>query len=116
MSAREVRRAVKLFKGFRLRNPDAVYRVPRELPEAVIVMGELRAVAYDMPRGERQVLYWHEFADGSRPLLCAGPNQCELVLLGGRYRVTPRGIVDLTASGREAPHAHTLEIPRERVR
>jgi hypothetical protein len=107
---RAVQRAAKLFKGFRLRGPRDVTSVRAELPPAVIVMGELRGLAYEMPRGDRQVLYWHEFADGSSPTLAAGPERCELVLLGGRYRVTSRGIVDYTRSGREAAHASTLEL------
>lgn len=98
---RELARAEALFRGFRLRGPRSVRQVRAELPTAVIVMGELRAVEYEMPRGRRKVLYRHEFARGSAPELCAGPGTCELVLVGGRYRVTQRGIVDLTPSGRE---------------
>jgi hypothetical protein len=94
-------KATKLFRGFRLRAPRSVKGVRIVLPAAVIVMGELRAVEYDMPRGNRKVLYRHEFARGSRPELAAGPGRCELVLIGGNYRVTHRGIVDLTPAGRE---------------
>jgi len=100
-TTRAMQRAAKLFRGFRLRNPREVEGVDLELPRAVIVMGELRAVEYDMPRGSRKVFYRHEFARDSRPELAAGPDRCQLVLIGGNYRVTHRGIVDLTPSGRE---------------
>lgn len=113
--AREVRRTAKLFRGFRLRGPRSVEGVQFDLPTAVITMGDVRGIAYEMPRGGRHVLYWHEFAKGSEPTITAGPDRCGLVLIGGNYRVTERGIVDYTASGREAPHAKTLElVMRER--
>lgn len=96
-----VRRAAQLFAGFRLRGPRSIQAVRVELPEAVIVMGEVRAIEYEMPRGRRKVLYRHVFARGSEPTLGAGPGRCELVLIGGAYHVTRRGIVDLTPSGRE---------------
>lgn len=98
---RAIERAGKLFRGFRLRGPREVREVRFDLPEAVILMGELAAVEYVMPHGQRSVLYRHEFAKGSRPDLGAGPDRCQLVILGGHYRVTHRGIVDLTPGGRE---------------
>jgi hypothetical protein len=48
-------------------------------------------------------MYKHKFARGSRPLLCAGPKAGQLYLIGGRFHVTDRGIVDLTPSGKEIP-------------
>lgn len=105
-----VRRAAKLFRGFRLRGPRSIQAVRVELPEAAIVMGKVRGIAYEMPRGRRHVLYWHEFAKGSEPTLSAGPDRCGLVLIGGNYRVTYRGIVDLQRSGREASHPRSLDL------
>lgn len=46
-------------------------------------------------------MYKHKFAKGSRALLCAGPGPNQLYLIGGRFHVTERGIVDLTPSGKE---------------
>lgn len=114
--AREVRRTAKLFRGFRMRDPRSVTDVRVDLPTAVITMGPIRGIAYEMPRGRRHVLYWHEFAKGSEPTLTAGPDRCGIVVIGGNYRVTDRGIVDYTASGREAPHAKTLELVIRRPR
>jgi hypothetical protein len=96
-----IARAAKLFRGFRLRAPRKATIVYVDLPEAAILMGKVRAIEYEMPRGRRSVLYRHEFAKGSRPDLGAGPDRCQLVIVGGNYRVTHRGIVDLTPGGRE---------------
>jgi len=38
---------------------------------------------------------------GSRPLLVASPDGKCLMLLGGRFKFTDRGIVDRDANGRE---------------
>ena len=101
MSARSLARVARLFRGFRLRSPRSATSVHVVLPEAAIVMGTVRAIEYEMPHGRRGVLYRHEFAKGSRPELAAGPDPCQLVLVGGHYKVTERGIVDLHPSGRE---------------
>lgn len=100
-SARALDRVARLFRGFRLRAPRSATRVRVELPEAAILMGTVRAIEYEMPHGRRTVLYRHEFAKGSRPELAAGPDPCQLVLVGGAYKVTERGIVDLHPNGRE---------------
>lgn len=62
-----------------------------------MVLGELNAVEYDTPTGKP---YRHVFARGSRPLLASDGRR--LYILKGRYRVTGRGIVDLTARGLES--------------
>lgn len=96
-----VARVAKLFRGFRLRAPREAREISHELPAVVMRMGRVHAIEYVMPRGSRSVLYRHEFAPGSGPDLNSGPGPCELVLTGGRYHVTHRGIVDLTPGGRE---------------
>jgi hypothetical protein len=105
-----MRRAEALFRGFRLRGPRSVRAMNGDLPPVAIEMGKVRGIAYEMRRGRQTILYWHEFAEGSEPVLGAAPGRAGLVLLGGRYHVTRRGIVDLRASGREAAHASTLDL------
>lgn len=98
MSAKKARR---LYEAFRETKPKRTRAVRVKLPKAVFVMGYLSAVEYETTHGSKAVGYRHKFAPGSRPLLCAGPGKNELFIIGGRYHVTDRGIVDLSASGRE---------------
>lgn len=96
-------RAEKLYRSFRERNPTRVRKltVP-PLPRAVAVLGHLSAVEYDTSHGTGSGSargYRHVFAAGSRPLLASDGKR--LFILRGRFRVTGRGIVDLSATGRE---------------
>lgn len=101
MSNSQVRRARRLYQEFRERTPGKVKRITIEVPEALAVMGYADFIGYRTTHGRRAHLYRHDFADGSRPLLCAGTDDKQLYLIGGRYRVTRRGIVDLDARGEE---------------
>lgn len=62
-------------------------------------LGYLRAVAYDTTQAFTARGYDHTWHPGSRPLLCTDGKR--LYIVGGRFRVTSRGIVDLDSRGRE---------------
>lgn len=93
--------ALSLFRDFRERDATRAKVVDFNIPSAVAVMGPVEFIGYRTTHGRKAVLYRHDFAPGSRPQLCAGPDENELYLIGGRYRVTDRGIVDLDANGEE---------------
>lgn len=95
------RAAVQLFRDFREREPTRAKHVDFIIPEAVMVMGHCEFIGYRTTHGRSAKLYKHDFAPGSRPLLCAGAADNELFLIGGRFHVTERGIVDLDARGAE---------------
>lgn len=77
-----------------------------------MVMGQVEFIGYRTTHGSTLVLYKHDFAPGSRPQLAAGPKRNQLFLVGGRYRVTDRGIVDLDAKNREIDDpAHGEDLP-----
>lgn len=96
---RDIKKAAKLYREFREETPRKVREVEFELPKAVMVIGNVRFVAYDTTRRGKTELYKHTFAKGSRPLLCSDGDR--LFVIGGRFHVTERGIVDLDARGRE---------------
>lgn len=99
---RDVRKAAGLYKRFRERTPRTAKSVTLKLPRAVMVMGHVDAILYTTTHADgRAVPYKHKFAKGSKPLLCASTGRNQLFLIGGRYRVTERGIVDLTPRGRQ---------------
>lgn len=95
-------RVRRLYQGFREREPKRVKKiaVPR-LPRAAMVMGYVTSISYDTTHGNRAQGYTHPFAPASRPLLCTDGKR--LFIIGGRFRVTSRGIVDLDAHRREEP-------------
>ena len=96
-----VRKAKKLYESFREKTATRARRINLKLPRAVMVMGYCSAIEYETTHGTKMRAYRHKFAKGSRPLLCAGPGKSQLFLIGGRFHVTDRGIVDLTPKGRE---------------
>lgn len=101
MSAR--RRAARLYEDFREEPAQRAKAVPFRVPKAVAVIGHVEFIGYATTHRGKTFLYLHEFAPGSRPRLAAGPRKNELYLVGGRYRFTERGIVDLDARGRDQP-------------
>lgn len=100
MRYRELKKAARLYKEFREETPRRGRRLEFDVPKALMIMGNIRAVSYDTTRRGKTELYKHDFAVGSRPLLCAAPDG-RLFIIEGRYHVTPRGIVDLDANGKE---------------
>lgn len=99
MNARS--RAVKLYRAFRERAPTRAIKLTARLPSALTVMGHVDAIEYTTSHGRKGQPYRHDFAPGSKPLLCADPMTGALCLVRGRYRVTRRGIVDRDAQGRD---------------
>lgn len=98
---REQKKVRDLFRGFREREPKRIKKVRIEIPTHVAVLGTVEFIGYNTSHGSKAVRYTHEFAPGSRPLLCAGRERGQLFLVGGRFHVTERGIVDLDARGSE---------------
>lgn len=91
----QVRDAVRLYEDFSGNDAEEVVTIDKpEMPDVVLVIGELDFVGYTTNREGRKEKYIHEFKQGCRPLLCATPDGKNLVLLGGRYTFTERGIVD----------------------
>lgn len=90
-SAANVTRAARLYQSFHEAAPTQVQRVKhREVKEAM-ALGRLDSVTYQTPDGN---LYRHRFSGAARPILAASHDGRQLVVLGGRYRMTWRGIVD----------------------
>jgi hypothetical protein len=95
------KKAKELYRKFREAEPGRIRRVAYDPPKTAFSMGYCEAILYTTTHNGKAVMYKHTFAKGSRPLLCAGPKKNQLLLVGGRFRVTERGIVDLTPRGRE---------------
>ena len=110
---RELARARSLYRAFREDEPRRVRRVTVDMPRAVAVMGHVEFVGYMTTHKGRTHLYVHEFAAGSRPLLCAGKGKGQLYMLLGRFKVTGRGITDTDAGGRIVHARRRYQITRK---
>lgn len=91
----EADRAADLYERFTGMNPRRLGSVTvPPLPSAVAVMGECDGVLYTTVRDGKVERYIHEFADADKPLLCVTPDGTQILLVGGNYDWTERGIVD----------------------
>jgi len=93
----DVKRAALLRERFTGEDttPLGVFEVP-PLPKAVAVIGECDGILYTTVRDGQKERYIHEFNSKDKPLLCAAPDGRQILLIGGRYVFTDRGIVDLS--------------------
>jgi hypothetical protein len=97
----DMRSSASLYEGFREETPQRAKRVAYKVPRAVAVMGQVEFIGYMTTHAGKTHLYVHQFAPGSRPTFAAGKGKNQAYLVGGRYRVTDRGIVDFGPGGRE---------------
>lgn len=83
--------ARKLSRDFHEREPTGVRRVAAPSTTVGMVLGVLEGVIYRTPDGTK---FLHEFRGSARPKLAATHDGRQLIVHGGRYRMTDRGIVD----------------------
>ena len=65
-----------------------------QMPEVGVAIGEIAFIGYDTVRDGVAEKYIHRFHKADRPLFVVSPDGRMLLLVGGRYRFTERGIVD----------------------
>lgn len=96
----EVRKAALLFErftGHQLQSGQ-VFDVPDI--KTCVVIGTCDGILYTTKRDGRVEHYKHEFAASDKPVFAVSPDGRQLILLGGRYRFTARGIVDASDRSR----------------
>jgi hypothetical protein len=96
---KSVTAAIQLFRDFREREPKRLRWLDFDVPQAVMVIGHVDEICYTTTHGKKIASYRHPFQDGSRPLLCVDSTGKQLMLFGGRYKFTDRGIVDRNPDG-----------------
>lgn len=98
---REYDRAAKLFADFTGHDARPMGYVDAPVaPRVALVVGFCDGVLYTTVRDGKQERYIHEFAKRDRPMLLASPDGKQLMLYGGNYRFTERGIVDRSDKSR----------------
>ena len=63
----------------------------RVVPKVLVRLGRLKGLIYSSDRGRKGVKTYIHFMQ-TPPLLACDPRGTQLYVLGGRYRVTERGI------------------------
>lgn len=97
MKGREarVKQAARLYEDFtgeQAREIDLV-GMPN-FPDVGLVIGEITGIMYQTVRDGKLEDYIHEFKASSRPTFVVSHDGKQLLLLGGAYNFTARGIVD----------------------
>ena len=91
----EIAQARRLGVAFSGVDPRSSRRVPAPAPANVaLAIGPLLGIIYTATRDGEIKDYLHRFKKSSRPLLCATADGSKLLIVGGRYRFTARGIED----------------------
>ena len=93
--SRQTMDAAKLYAEF-TGNDAAVLgmvNVP-ELPKSAACIGTCDGILYTTERDGEIQKYIHKFRSKDKPLFCVAPDGKQLLLVGGAYTFTERGIVD----------------------
>jgi hypothetical protein len=93
--SKDAKQAASRYSRFTGHEPENIgsINIP-PLPKSAAVIGELDGVMYTTVRDGRVEKYIHEFKGAARPLLCTSPDGKQLLIVGGKYLFTERGIVD----------------------
>ena len=83
--------AFENFTGARVTHLDTFKVSP---VRAAWAMGPVSAISYIAERDGQTFEFIHTFKPNSRPLLAASDDGLQLLILGGEFSVTDRGIVD----------------------
>jgi hypothetical protein len=87
--------AARRLKRFSGHDAKRVQKVNYEIPDTALLVGPCLGIMYETVRDGVREQYVHRFRRNSRPHLAASHDGKFLILLGGAYRFTDRGIVDL---------------------
>lgn len=93
----DVRHAASLVERFKGTDAEAIGSVDvPPMPKVVGVIGPVDFIGYTTERDGQTEKYIHRFKASDRPLLCVTPKGDRILLIGGAYVFTERGIVDLS--------------------
>lgn len=89
---RAARRLYQEFSGHNVTNARRV-RLPK-MPTVGLAIGPILGIMYETTRDGRREKYLHKFRKVSRPLLVSSHDGKTVLMLGGAFTFTDRGIVD----------------------
>lgn len=90
-----IRKAAQLYEDFSGHEAEEIGSVKlSENPKVAVAVGEIEAIMYNTVRDGVKERYIHKFKASARPLFCVSFDGKQLLLVGGEYDFTERGIVD----------------------
>lgn len=93
--SKKVRQAANLYERFSGHQAESIGRIKvSPLPSVGVAIGELDGVLYTTMRDGVKEKYIHKFHPKDKPLLVVSPDGKRIMVIGGRYTFTERGIVD----------------------
>jgi hypothetical protein len=91
----QVNKAAQLYEDFSGHEAEEIGKIDIPVPPKVAAcIGEIEGVIYNTVRDGKFERYIHKFKADSRPLFCVSPDGKQLLMIGGSYDFTERGIVD----------------------
>jgi len=91
----EIQKAASRYERFTGHDAENVGHIEiPPLPKVAASIGECDGIMYTTIRDGREERYIHEFKGDAKPLLCVTPDGKQILLVGGKYTFTERGIVD----------------------
>jgi hypothetical protein len=92
---RDTDRAARLYEKFSGHDAEEIGEVPApKVPKVAVAIGSVDAICYTTRRDGKVERYIHEFKPHARPIFAVSPDGSQILLIGGRYTFTERGIVD----------------------
>lgn len=91
----DVKKAASLYERFSGHEAEVVgtVKIPN-LPKVGVAIGKIAGIMYDTVRDGNAEKYIHKFKKKDAPTLVVSPDGKQLLLVGGHYDFTERGIVD----------------------
>jgi len=95
---RNYRKAVSLYKDFHGEHPKHVDDWDIVVPSVALQVGKVTGIMYKTKMDGKVQEFLHEFTGKAQPILASSADGKQLLILGGDYKFTERGIVDGTYS------------------
>lgn len=96
-----VGKAVDIYERFTGHDATEMLEVNvKPLPKVAACIGYVTAICYVTQRDGRVEDYMHEFAEVDMPVFAVSPDGKQLLMVGGNYDFTERGIVDKSDKSR----------------
>lgn len=98
---KDVRQAASRYERFSGHEAEAIgkVRIPAT-PKVGVCVGTLDGVLYTTVRDGQTEKYIHKFKAADKPMLVVSPDGKQILVVGGHYTFTERGIVDASDKSR----------------